>query len=136
MVHSRSQEDLNRTGDIDHHIRTEFESATYAEMQMFLDKIRGDKETARRIASTFFMVLDKNSEKDRKVVLICKCSRTLYKVVQDEDVRYDGAEDRIWRKYRIPFEKVAFIYLVFMSKPGDEGDEFLQNTTQEKLEGL
>ncbi|EAT83178.1 hypothetical protein SNOG_08986 [Parastagonospora nodorum SN15] len=93
LVHSHSQKNLDRTGEIAQQARTEFMSATYAQIHVFLQRICEDKETARRIPSSFFMVLDDKSKEDRHVVLI-----------------------------------------LYMSKPGDEGDEFLQNTTRENLD--
>ena len=45
-----------------------------------------------------------------------------------------GQKTRFGESIEFHLERVAFIYLVYMSKPGDEGDEFLQNTTRENLD--
>jgi hypothetical protein len=119
-------------------VKTDFKDATYAEIFEFVEKI--DK-SSRRIIAHLILVLDKKSEEDRKVVLIQKTSRTLYAMIQnaenDEDgLEYEGAEDILWRKHRIPFEKVAFFWTLVAAQPGDEGDDFLQNTTYETMNGL
>jgi hypothetical protein len=138
LVHCYSQEDFSRTGEITQQVKTEFKDATYAGMSELVDKV---EKTSPRIIANLFMVLDKKSEEDRKVVLIDKTSRTVYAMrdnagTDNDDVVYEGADDILWRKHRIPFEKAAFLWLLLMSKPGDEGDEFLENTTYETIDGL
>lgn len=137
LVYSRSQEDFSRTGDLPEQVKTDFNSATYADMYEFIETIPKDRKKAVGTDPGFFMVLDKQSEEDRKVVLIDKSLGSLYIDKANEDVvADDGTNDTIWRKHRIPFEKACFFFLVLMSHPGDEGDEFLQNTTKETADGL
>jgi hypothetical protein len=138
LVHCYSQEDLGRTGEITQQVKTEFKDATYAGMSELVDKVEG---TSPRIISNLFMVLDKESEEDRKVVLIHKTSRTVYAMCDNAGTDidgpvYEGADDILWRKHRIPFDKVAFLWLLVMSQPGDESDEFLQKTTYGTIDGL
>jgi hypothetical protein len=137
-VYSRSQEDISRTGEITQQVKTEFENATYAEMQAHVKTLYGSEKNSGQIDGDFFMVLDKKSADDRKVVLISEGLRELYPEDESLDVQptYEGADSHIWRKHRVPFEKVAFFYLVLGAKPGMEGDEFLQNTTVRNPDGL
>jgi hypothetical protein len=140
LVHCHSQEEFGRTGEIAQQVKTEFKNATYAEMSMFVDRICEETDS-RRTISNLFMVLDKKSEEDRKVVLIHKTSRTVYAMCDNartdiDGPVYEGADDILWRRHRIPFEKAAFLWLLVMSQPGDEGDEFLQNTTYGTIDGL
>ena len=90
----------------------------------------------RDIVSNLFMVLDEKSVESRTVVLISKSSRTLYSQVVDDEVRYDGIDDIVWRKHCIPFEEVAFFWSLILAKPGDEGDDFLQSTAWRSIDGL
>lgn len=103
-------------------------------MSVLVEKIY--KTNPRRIISGLFMVLDKKSEEDRKVVLISESSRTLYAADENEEVRYEGVDNVIWRKHRIPFEKAASFWLLVMGMPGNESDEFLQNTTWKTIDRL
>jgi hypothetical protein len=135
LVYSRSQEDFDRTGDHPKQVETDFNSATYADMYAFIEAITGDKKKVRSVEVAFFMVLDKQSEEDRKVVLISKSFACLY-IDEENEEPGDKADSVIWRKHRIPFEKACFFWLVLGAKPGDEGDEFLQNTTRETPDGL
>jgi hypothetical protein len=137
LVYSRSQEDFDRTGDLPKQVETDFNSATYADMYAFIEEITGDKKNVRSVEVAFFMVLDKQSEEDRKVVLISKSLSCLYIDAENEDgITDDEMKSIIWRKHRIPFEKACFFWLLLGAKPGDEGDEFLQNTTKETPDGL
>lgn len=54
----------------------------------------------------------------------------------EDEVTDEGTDDTVRKKHRIPFEKACFFWLVLASKPGMEGDEFLQNTTRETADGL
>jgi hypothetical protein len=119
-------------------VKTDFKDATYAEIFEFVDKI---EKSSRSIINNPVLVLDKKSEEDRKVVLIQKTSRTLYAMLEnakndEEDVEYEGADDILGRKHRIPFEKVAFFWTLILGQPADEGDDFLQNTTYGTMDGL
>lgn len=83
------------------------------------------------------MVLDKQSEQDHKILLISKGLRSLYDDEYDQSPKAPNTpEDIIWRKHRVPFNKVAFFASIYAAKPGMEGDEFLQNTTLHTAEGL
>jgi hypothetical protein len=86
----------------------------------------------------YFLVLDKQSEEDRKIVIIHETLDRLYiDYEKDPDaISKDKKDDTIWRKYRLPFEKACFFVLVLGSKPGDEGDGFLENTTEETADDL
>lgn len=119
---------------------TEFKDISYAELSVFVDKLHKQVNSIR-IDTHLFMVLDKESEEDRKVVLIHETSRALYAMLDyvgtdREDVRYEGVDDILWRKHRIPFEKAAFFWLLTGGQPSDEGDEFLQSTRIRTIEGL
>jgi hypothetical protein len=91
-----------------------------------------------RASGSYFLVLDKQSEEDRKILVI---HETLYRLYidyeKDPDAIFkDKKDDTIWRKHRLSFEKAYFFVWVLDSKPGDEGDEFLENTTEESADGL
>jgi hypothetical protein len=137
LVYSRLQEDFSRTGDLPEQVKTDFISATYADMYVFIKKIPKDMKNSVGIDRSLFMVLDKKSEEDRKVVLISQGLASLYVDEENEnEVTDNGMGEIIWRKHRIPFEKASYFWLVLASKPGDEGDEFLQNTTTGTADGL
>lgn len=134
-MYSRSQKDFRRTGEIANQVTTEFSDATYSEMYAFIEKVR--KATgSRAIIPEPFLVLDNNSVNDRKVVLVDESWRTLHAEDENEEIGFKGPDEKIWRRHRVPFENVAFFTGVIISQPGDEGDEFLQNTTFKTLEGL
>jgi hypothetical protein len=130
-VHSRSQEDFSRTGEITQKVKTEFKNATYAEMSVLADKISSD---VKGVVAGEFMVLDKKSEEDREVILINKSLRIFY--TQDKNTEDENEDEIIWRKHRIPFEKAAFFWLAVMTESGNEGDDFLQSTTLKTIDGL
>jgi hypothetical protein len=133
-VYSRSQEEFSRTGDLAQQVKTEFSNASYAEM--FAMAEQAETTDPRSIISKLFMVLDKQSEEDRKVVLISQSSRTLYTEDENDAVWFDGVDDIIWRRHRIPFEKAASFWLLVMAMPRNDGDEFLQNSTLRSINGL
>jgi hypothetical protein len=133
-VYSPSQKDFSRTGELAQQVKSEFSNATYAEMSAMAEQAK--KTNPRSIISELFMVLDKKSEEDRKVVLISRSSRTLYTQDENDEVRFDGVDDIIWRRHRIPFEKAASFWLLVSAMPGDDGDEFLQNSTLRSIDGL
>jgi hypothetical protein len=133
-VYSRSQKDFSRTGELAQHVKTEFSNATYAEMSAMAEQAK--KTDPRSIISELFMVLDEKSEEDRKVVLISRSSRTLYTKDENDEVRFDGVDDIIWRRHRIPFEKAASFWLLVMGMFGNDGDEFLQKSTLRSIDGL
>jgi hypothetical protein len=118
---------LKRTGELAEGVKTDFSSATYADMYQHLQTILNG-----RLDSSFFLVLDKKSVEDRKVVLIHKSLRGLHVDVEEEDrLTQDELSAILWRKHRIPFEKACAFWLLVSVKPGDEGDEFLQNTARD-----
>jgi hypothetical protein len=79
VVHSRSQESFSRTGSLPKQVKTDFSGATYADMYMFIETIPKDRKQSVDIETEFFMVLDKESQDDRKVVLISKSLKCLYR---------------------------------------------------------
>jgi hypothetical protein len=138
LVHSRSQESLARTGNLPEQVKSEFTSATYADMSLFIATTLKDRPDMDFGAEEpFFMVLDEQSKEDRNVVLISKGSACLYADEENEDGMTDEEmREVMWRRHRIPFEKACFFWLVLASKLGTEGDEFLLNVTRETAEGL
>jgi hypothetical protein len=137
LVHYRLQEHSSRTSDLPEQVKTEFGDATYADMYAFMDKVLTERKNSDSMEHGHSMVLDKKAGEDRKVVFIIKSLRSLYIDAENEDeVTDDGTDSNIWRKHRIPFEKVCFFWLVIESKSGLEGDEFLPNTTSETANGL
>jgi hypothetical protein len=109
-------------------VKTDFASATYADMYQFLQTKLDDG----RLLSSFFLVLDERSVDDRKVVLIHKSLRFLHGSVEEQErLGEDELEQILWRKHRIPFEKACGFVCLLMVKPGDEGDEFLVNTARD-----
>jgi hypothetical protein len=139
LVYSHSQENFNRTGDLPKQVDTEFKNASFADMYVAVESIVEDKDrkNTNGIIPSFFMVLDKQSATDRKVVLIDKGLRCFY-VNEDEEYKVcdHSNDDILWRKHRIPFEKVCFFWLVLEAKPGMEGDEFLEKTARGSADEL
>ncbi|KAH7384437.1 hypothetical protein DE146DRAFT_792784 [Phaeosphaeria sp. MPI-PUGE-AT-0046c] len=135
LVHSRSQEDFSRTGELAYQVKIDFSDAAYAKMAEFGENIcKADK--TRLLISIPFMVLDAKSGDDRKVVVIGDSLRTLHAEDENEQIGLKGPDEIVWTRHCVPFEKVAFFSLVMRSQPGDEGYQFLQNTTIATLDGL
>lgn len=76
------------------------------------------KTGAGRIISDPFMVLDKKSKDDRKVILIHQSLRNLYNQEEGYENWYEGVDNIIWSNHCIPFEKAAFFWLLLTVKPG------------------
>lgn len=45
-------------------------------------------------------------------------------------------ERTVWRRHRVPFEKAFFYQAMLTAMPGNEGDEFLEETEKEWKEDV
>jgi hypothetical protein len=103
---------------------------------MFIGSIMKNGNNLEGITAAFFMVLDKKSEEDLKVVLKSKSLRSWYIDEENESEATRNTDDTVWEKHRILFEKACSFWLVLASHPEMEGDRFLQNTTSETTQVL
>ena len=93
------------------------------------------EEMQKCVIKEFFFVLDEQSVQDRSVTVIARGPIWVdaegdidkYGEVPDEEV----TETVMWKRYRVPFEKVWDFWSILIIKPGSEGEEFLQNVVRE-----
>jgi hypothetical protein len=96
LVYSRSQADFAATDNLPEKVITEFKDATHADMHAFMEGVlNGDKWNPKGMYNTAFMVLDEESFRDRKVIMM----------VRDWNLTSfdNGYSDDKWRKYRLSF---------------------------------
>jgi hypothetical protein len=101
LVHSPSQEKLNRTERIEALVKTEFNSATWGQLKgAFLTFYDADP---RIVMPVIFLILDEQSSSDRMVVVIEKGAEWV--LPEGAATEVDRTKLTVWRKYRVPFEE-------------------------------
>lgn len=135
LVHSRSQEDyLSSTADLSTTIKTKFSTSTYSDLDAFIATL--PKERFSTLRTAYFLVLDEQSVKDRKVTIIDKdvewvdADGEVYEGVptgRDDNLR----KRRVWRRYRVPFEETFNVWVLLDVMPGMVGEEFLEEIIRE-----
>lgn len=123
-----AQSDFTLTETLNTPIKTEFNYSTYFDMINFIDTTLS-KEQSIPIFQAFFMVLDKQSEQDCKVIIV---ERTLELVHEEEYVDQETlrvgdvfSEIPVLRVYRAPYNKTSDFWSLLSAVPGWMDDEFL-----------
>jgi hypothetical protein len=108
LVHSPSQEKLERTQRIKETIKSNFDSSTsWDQLKSAFTSL--SSTDPRHIQPVIFLILDKQSFEDRSVVIMKKGSEFVDAEGKDVDLSPTN-EDEVtelvaWRKYRAPFEE-------------------------------
>lgn len=63
LVYSHSQEDFSRIGELPEQVKTEFNSATYADMYVYVETLLKDRKDLDRIDPRFFMFSTRSRKK-------------------------------------------------------------------------
>ncbi|KAF2229968.1 hypothetical protein EV356DRAFT_474444 [Viridothelium virens] len=124
LVYSRSPQDTSRTNNLASSVKTELDSATYAELRTIFRNLVDPKDN-RHMSLRLFLILDEQSASDRDVLIVHR---------EPEWVKADGTrlpcdpkelgrDDRdqfepkvAWRSYRVPFGQAAYHWLVLEEK--------------------
>ena len=138
LVHSHSQTDFSSTpAHLPSAIETNFKNASYANLYAFTTTL--SEEQRRHVAWEVFMVLDEDSARDRKAVFIHKgleYVRQNGEVVDFSRHRDPLTKREVWKKFRVPFEEAFEFGKILEIMPGNEDQDFLQNTTRASAVGL
>jgi hypothetical protein len=107
-VHSPSQQDLTPQDQISATLKTEFQSASWEQIRRsFKNFVERDSISIHPVV---FLILDKQSIEDRKVIVVHEGAGQWFtpegdyadNTMQD---RNDLIKKNVWKKYRVPFEK-------------------------------
>ncbi|KAI9692711.1 MAG: hypothetical protein M1820_009416 [Bogoriella megaspora] len=136
LVTSDSPEDFkSRTNSLDSSANTQLGSATYSQLRGLFRKLV-DQEDPAPLSIDQFMILEEQSISARNVVIYHReeewvhpdgtrfpCDLTeLGRDVHGRDDEDQFAPKIVWRRYRVPYEKAEFHWLVLESKGGSRCD--------------
>lgn len=119
-----------RTDTIPKTIKTELGLAISSELRALWTRL---SESSGTIEKTHFLILDKNSTKDRKAVVIHESPEwvDLEGKIDEEGLRDDLRKRITWRRHWVPYEKVFEFMSMVCIQPGDEGEEYLEEVERE-----
>jgi hypothetical protein len=139
LVHSRTQDELDKseTESIPTILQSDFKGASWPEIRDTFHEL--SKPVAWTIYIWFFLILDEQSTRDRKVVLMIRGREWRTK----EDTVWRGCpvmregltEFTTWKKHRVPFEEIWDHIALLTAKGGlEEAEPHLQEVIREKVE--
>ena len=147
LVSSYSPQNTDsRTNNLASPIKTELGSATSNEIRILFRNLV-DPEDNQHLSLSLFLLLDKQSPNDRKVVIVHRQQEWVHtdgttlpcdpKEVGSDILGRDDLDQFVpkvaWRRYRVPFEEAAFHWLVLEEKGPNQLEEderyrqFLEN---------
>ncbi|KAF2265839.1 hypothetical protein CC78DRAFT_579011 [Lojkania enalia] len=134
LVHSLSHSDFrSETERIDATVKTDWASATWKELKdAFLTLAEPNSTT---VHTNSFILLDKQSPRDRKAIMIEKTREWILPGGEKYwplpyDTRDDLRKVTIWKRHRVPFEKVWEVSSAMLAF-GAEIEMYIEDVTKE-----
>jgi hypothetical protein len=112
LVHSPSQQDLKAEEPINTTVKSQFTSATWAQIRTSYKSFRARDPPG--IHPAILLILDQQSTSDRKVIILQEGVAEWF--TPDGNYADDTMQDRedlerktVWHKYRVPFEEAWIV---------------------------
>lgn len=136
LVHSASQQDLKHTEQINATVKTHFGSEKWEEIKSAFEAL--SEPNFKTIMTVDFLILDKQSTKDRKVVIMAKSMESETSEGQRAHPNPTGSDDliryNVWKRYRVPFEEAFTIQCAFegFSNP-EPAEKYFEEVVEKKV---